>query len=78
MSGVREVPYSIADATARPAKKPSKKRKKRSGSASATDAAQPPSSGWKKVELDDLQIEGFDDGCAYDFEELTGEKALLP
>jgi ATP-dependent RNA helicase DDX24/MAK5 len=73
MSGVSVVPYSLAPASASMAgKKPSKKRKKRS-STSGSDAA--PSlmgdAGWTKVDMEDTQLEGFQDGCAFELEELT-------
>lgn len=66
MSGVREVAYSIADAALKPKSKAAKKRKKRAG---GSQAAAP--GGWKKVDLEEIQIEGFEDGCALELEELT-------
>ncbi|KAG7378429.1 ATP-dependent RNA helicase ddx24 [Phytophthora pseudosyringae] len=74
MSGVSVVPYTLAPASAAGAK-PSKKRKSRSSSsASAADAGASSSmadGGWAKVDIEDLQLEGFQDGCAFELEELT-------
>ncbi|KAG6582794.1 DEAD/DEAH box RNA helicase [Phytophthora cinnamomi] len=74
MSGVSVVPYSLAPKGGAGAK-PSKKRKKRSSSganAGATGAGSlMEDSGWAKVDIEDMQIEGFQDGCAFELEELT-------
>ncbi|KAG6976699.1 hypothetical protein JG688_00001105 [Phytophthora aleatoria] len=71
MSGVSVVPYTLAPAGS----KPSKKRKKRSNSsASAADvnaSSSMANAGWAKVDIEDMQIEGFQDGCAFELEELT-------
>jgi hypothetical protein len=68
MSGVREVAYSIADAALMPGTKAGKKRKKRSGGAQAAAMA---AGGWKRVDMEEIQVEGFEDGCAFELEELT-------
>ncbi|ETM36470.1 hypothetical protein L914_16847 [Phytophthora nicotianae] len=74
MSGVSVVPYTLAPASGA-GSKPSKKRKKRSNSsASGVDADASSSmanSGWTKVDIEDMQLEGFQDGCAFELEELT-------
>ncbi|ETI36360.1 hypothetical protein F442_17359 [Phytophthora nicotianae P10297] len=74
MSGVSVVPYTLAPASGA-GSKPSKKRKKRSNSsASGADADASSSmanSGWTKVDIEDMQLEGFQDGCAFELEELT-------
>ncbi|GLD98780.1 hypothetical protein PINS_up007498 [Pythium insidiosum] len=58
MSGFAEVPaYTVVDGSARK----NKKRKKRAAA-----------SGWRRLDAAEMQLEGFEDGCAYDFEELTG------
>ncbi|KAJ0411942.1 hypothetical protein ATCC90586_009899 [Pythium insidiosum] len=60
MSGFGEVPaYTIVDGSERGAKRKARKGKKRSAS------------GWRRLDAADMQLEGFEDGCAYDFEELT-------
>lgn len=53
----------------------SKKRKKRAN----TNASTPPAfvGGWQKVDLDDVEVEGFEDGCAFELEEMTGAFAVL-
>lgn len=66
MSGVREVAYSMADAALTAGAKAGKKRKKRSGGAQAAAAG-----GWQRVDMEDIQVEGFEDGCAFELEELT-------
>lgn len=30
-----------------------------------------PTGGWQKVDLDDVKVDGFEDGCAFELEELT-------
>lgn len=30
-----------------------------------------PTGGWQKVDLDSVQVDGFEDGCAFELEELT-------
>ena len=72
---VSEVKYSLLDAQA-----PSKSAKKRSrkrrnavhAAAGGEDAGGLANGGWKMVDTSDMQIEGFEDGCAFDLEELTG------
>ncbi|CEG37502.1 dead deah box rna [Plasmopara halstedii] len=66
MSGLSVVPYPA------PSLKPSKKRKKRLGlSASVTNESQSVGNGWANVDIENMQIEGFQDGCAFELEELT-------
>ncbi|KAG2524601.1 hypothetical protein JM18_004095 [Phytophthora kernoviae] len=65
MSGVSELTsYSIAGPNG--SGKGSKKRKKRSGSSSMVDNGE-----WTKVDMEDMQIEGFQDGSMFELEELT-------
>ncbi|EGZ26391.1 hypothetical protein PHYSODRAFT_480097 [Phytophthora sojae] len=72
MSGLSVVPYSLAAASQGGAgAKPSKKRKKRSSSGAAEAGSLMADSGWTKVDIEDMQIEGFQDGCAFELEELT-------
>ncbi|POM67820.1 DEAD/DEAH box RNA helicase [Phytophthora palmivora] len=69
MSGVSVVPYTVAPTSAA---KPSKKRKKRSNASAADDSTSlMADGGWSKVDMEDMQIEGFQDGCAFELEELT-------
>ncbi|KAE8986126.1 hypothetical protein PR002_g22444 [Phytophthora rubi] len=73
MSGVSVVPYSLAPPSQGGAgAKPSKKRKKRSSSSSSANAGSlMGDSRWTKVDIEDMQLEGFQDGCAFELEELT-------
>uniref|UniRef100_H3H6T0 Uncharacterized protein n=2 Tax=Phytophthora ramorum TaxID=164328 RepID=H3H6T0_PHYRM len=70
MSGVSVVPYTLAPAAGAGAK-PSKKRKKRSKSSASDAKASMVDGGWSKVDIEDMQLEGFQDGCAFELEELT-------
>ncbi|KAK1930569.1 ATP-dependent RNA helicase ddx24 [Phytophthora citrophthora] len=71
MSGVSVVPYKLAPASGAGAKV-SKKRKKRSSSTSGANAATSMAdAGWAKVDIENMQLEGFQDGCAFELEELT-------
>ncbi|EEY59592.1 DEAD/DEAH box RNA helicase, putative [Phytophthora infestans T30-4] len=74
MSGLSVVPYTLAPATGA-GSKPSKKRKKRSNSGANSADVDASSSmtnaGWEKVDIQDMQLEGFQDGCAFELEELT-------
>ncbi|KAG7391357.1 ATP-dependent RNA helicase ddx24 [Phytophthora boehmeriae] len=67
MSGVSELTlYRIADANG--SGKGSKKRKKRSSSSSSSMVD---NGGWTKVDMEDVHIEGFQDGSMFELEELT-------
>ncbi|GMF16708.1 unnamed protein product [Phytophthora lilii] len=68
MSGVTVVPYTLAPAAGA---KPSKKRKKRSSSSAAGSGSSMVDGKWTKVDIEDMQLEGFQDGCAFELEELT-------
>ncbi|RQM12915.1 hypothetical protein DD237_006815 [Peronospora effusa] len=68
MSGVSVVPYSLAPEPGS-GLKPSKKRKKRSSSADVSSSMA--DAGWAKVDIEDVQLDGFQDGCAFELEELT-------
>ncbi|KAF1316518.1 Dead deah box rna, partial [Globisporangium splendens] len=68
MSGVKQVTGVNVVSAAPALKQQSKKRKKRSGGGSAEKITV---GGWKKVDLEDIQVEGFEDGCAFDLEEMT-------
>ncbi|KAL4138899.1 hypothetical protein PRIC2_002399 [Phytophthora ramorum] len=70
MSGVSVVPYTLAPAAGAGAK-PSKKRKKRSKSSASDAKASMVDGGWSKVDIEDMQLGGFQDGCAFELEELT-------
>lgn len=71
MSGVKQV--SVVNAAPQ-LKQQSKKRKKRSGGGNAAEKITV--GGWQKVNLEDIQVEGFEDGCAFDLEEMTGTYCL--
>ncbi|CAH0476727.1 unnamed protein product [Peronospora belbahrii] len=68
MSGVSVVPYSLAPMR-EASIKPTKKRKIRTIStdknSSMVDAS------WTKVDMEGMQLNGFQDGCAFELEELT-------
>lgn len=74
MSGVSNVPLELAPPT-----KPLMKRKKRSilndniarKSSSIADV------GWAQVNIENMQIEGFHDGCAFALEELTDYRVQI-
>uniref|UniRef100_K3WZ51 ATP-dependent RNA helicase n=1 Tax=Globisporangium ultimum (strain ATCC 200006 / CBS 805.95 / DAOM BR144) TaxID=431595 RepID=K3WZ51_GLOUD len=68
MSGVKQVAGVNVVSAAPAPKQQSKKRKKRSSGGSAEKITV---GGWKKVDLEDVQVEGFEDGCAFDLEEMT-------
>ncbi|TMW66540.1 hypothetical protein Poli38472_004305 [Pythium oligandrum] len=62
--GVSEITaYAVVDGSSSAAKR-AKKRKKRAQSGVSAN-------GWQKVDLDDVHVQGFEDGCAYELEELT-------
>ncbi len=69
--------YSILDpkATEKQTKKRSNKRKKSNNNSNQNTEVQKSTgwTGWKKVDLSEMTIEGFEDGCAFELEELTGE-----
>lgn len=74
MSGAKQVVAAVVNADASgPLQQQSKKRKKRSSGRNGGSAAQQTFvGGWSKVNLDDVQVEGFEDGCAFELEEMTG------
>lgn len=46
--------------------------KKAQGKAKRKSAQQSESSGgWQKVDLESVKVDGFEDGCAFELEELT-------
>lgn len=69
-----EVPYAIKDAALKPAGKGSKKRKKRAASGGDDGGAAVAKGGWKKIDMQEIELEGFEDGCAFELEELTGKR----
>ncbi|CAI5717868.1 unnamed protein product [Peronospora destructor] len=71
MSGVAVVPYSLAQAPGAGSKF-SKKRKKSLSSSSVGASSSMAEAGWAKVDIEDMQLDGFQDGCAFELEELTG------
>jgi hypothetical protein len=67
---VKEVEYKLLE----PSKhKASKKKSNKRRQTSCGQQEEVSSVGWKKVDLSEMSIEGFEDGCAFELEELTGK-----
>ncbi|CAI5733451.1 unnamed protein product [Hyaloperonospora brassicae] len=72
MSGVSVVPYSLAPSASTGRSTPLKKRRnKRSRAAGASTSSMASSAGWAKLDIGEMQVDGFRDGCAFELEELT-------
>uniref|UniRef100_M4BHJ1 ATP-dependent RNA helicase n=1 Tax=Hyaloperonospora arabidopsidis (strain Emoy2) TaxID=559515 RepID=M4BHJ1_HYAAE len=71
MSGVSVVPYSLTPSASGASSMPSKKRRKKRSSAADSSTSMASSTGWAKLDIGEMQFEGFRDGCAFELEELT-------
>ncbi|KAI9922145.1 hypothetical protein PsorP6_000200 [Peronosclerospora sorghi] len=70
MSSDSIMPYSSAPVS-EAAAKPSQKRKNHQISNSIVASESMTDDGWKKIDMNDMNLEGFQDGCAFELEELT-------